>query len=142
MAYANTTKKEDARGKLEYLTMESNQIDDYIARFENLLKAAGIKREDYAALEKFRHGLPRTLHEVVLKRPKWPENLDEWQTAAREEVEQYAIIKRDLDTARKTYRMPSQRYTSNPSFTKKPEWQKWRSHPDAMQINTGRTEEK
>jgi Retrotransposon gag protein len=52
---------EQARSDLGQLEMGGDQIDKYIAKFENLLKRAKIPRTEVGAVEKFRNGLKKGL---------------------------------------------------------------------------------
>ncbi len=62
--------------------MVQDQIDDYIAKFKNLVCKAGIPRNKMGILEKFRDGLKKGIHGAIMRRDTWPENLDDWQEAA------------------------------------------------------------
>jgi hypothetical protein len=42
---------------LAKLEMEGNNIDDYIAKFENLLQKADIPRTEVGSIQKFKDGL-------------------------------------------------------------------------------------
>ena len=44
MAYTDTTKKEDAMTRMLALQMQQNDLDTYIAMFDNLREAAGWER--------------------------------------------------------------------------------------------------
>ncbi len=83
--------------------MVQDQIDDYIAKFENLVCKAGIPRNKMGILEKFRDGLKKGrdglkkgIHGTIMRRNTWPENLDDWQEAAQREVRRFGIIKEAL----------------------------------------------
>ncbi len=76
--------------------MVQDQIDDYIAKFENLVCKAGIPHNEMGILEKFRDGLKKGIHGTIMRRNTWPENLDDWQEAAQREVRRFGIIKEAL----------------------------------------------
>src|SRR5713226_6547364 len=76
--------------------MVQDQIDDYIAKFENLVCKAGIPRTEMGILKKFRDGLKKGIHGAIMRRDMWPENLDNWQEAAQREVRHFGIIKEAL----------------------------------------------
>jgi len=73
--------------------MAGDQIDEYIAKFENLLHKADIPRSETGAIEKFKDGLKRGIFGAIMKQDTWPTNIDEWEEAARREVRRYSIIK-------------------------------------------------
>jgi hypothetical protein len=56
-AFAHTGWVEQARMDLAKLEMEGNNIDDYIAKFENLLCKADIPRTKVGSIQKFKDGL-------------------------------------------------------------------------------------
>jgi hypothetical protein len=76
--------------------MQGEVIDDYIAKFENLVRKAGIPRTEQGVLDRFRDGLKRGLHAAILRRDKWPTTLDQWQEQARREIRRFAIMKEAL----------------------------------------------
>ena len=92
-AFTNTNAVEQARTDLNKLEMAGEQIDEYIAKFENLLRKADIPRSEIGAIEKFKDGLKRGIFGAIMKRDTWPTNIDEWEEAARREVRRYSIIK-------------------------------------------------
>ena len=95
--YAYTGRIEQARSDLGRLEMGGDQIDEYIAKFENLLKRAEIPRSEVGAIEKFRNGLKKGLRAAILRRDDWPETLDEWEEKARREVRRYKIFKEAIE---------------------------------------------
>ena len=97
-AFTNTNEIEQARTDLNKLEMAGEQIDEYIAKFENLLRKADIPRTETGAIEKFKDGLKRGIFGAIMKRDIWPSNIDEWEEAARREVRRYSIIKEAMGT--------------------------------------------
>jgi hypothetical protein len=81
-AYAHTGRVEQARMDLGKLKMESDQIDEYIAKFENLLKKSEIPRTEVGAIQKFKDGLRKGVLTKILQRDQWPEKINEWQEYA------------------------------------------------------------
>jgi hypothetical protein len=77
--------------------MGGDQIDEYIAKFENLLKCAEIPRTEVGAIEKFCNGLKKGLRVAILRHDDWPETLDEWEEKARREVRRYKIFKEAIE---------------------------------------------
>lgn len=76
--------------------MQGDQIDEYIAKFENLLKQAEIPCTEVGAIEKFHNGLQKGVTGAILKHNTWPTTIDEWEENARREVRRYAIMKEVL----------------------------------------------
>jgi hypothetical protein len=56
-AFAHTRRVEQARMDLAKLEMEGNNIDDYIAKFKNLLHKADIPCTKVGSIQKFKDGL-------------------------------------------------------------------------------------
>ncbi|KAI0276694.1 hypothetical protein BGY98DRAFT_934887 [Russula aff. rugulosa BPL654] len=73
---------------------------EVFARLENLRMAgddvemlAECKRESGPMVHYFRQGLPTNLERSIMKRQAIPNTIDEWQSAARKEVERRALMK-------------------------------------------------
>ena len=119
-AFAYTGKVEQARFNLLALEMEGDQIDEYIAKFEGLLKKAEIPRNEVGAIEQFKNGLRKGVLAKIYSRDTWPEDLDQWQENARREVRRMGIIKGalgergnyHLSTKLAKWRTVSQQYKS------------------------------
>ena len=71
--------------RLKDLRMTGDNVETYIATFENLMTQAGCKREDRLMVDFFRQGLPTDLKRSIMKWETIPDTLDEWQSAARRE---------------------------------------------------------
>ena len=95
-AFAHTGKVEQARFDLLALEMDGDQIDEYIAKFENLLKKAEIPRNEVGAIEKFKNGLRKGVLAKLLSRDTWPETIDQWEESSRREVRRMGIIRESL----------------------------------------------
>jgi hypothetical protein len=95
-AYAHMRRVEQARMDLGKLEMESDQINEYIAKFENLLKKSEIPRTEVGAIQKFKDGLRKGVLTKILQRDQWPRKIDEWQEYAQREVHHMAIMKESL----------------------------------------------
>src|SRR5882757_2320800 len=95
-AFAHTGKVEEARTNLDKLEMEGDLIDEYIAKFENLLKRAEIPRTEVGSIKKFKDGLRKGVLSAILKRDTWPVTIDDWEENARCEVRRFGIIKESL----------------------------------------------
>ena len=92
-SYAHTGRIEQAKIDLNKLEMVGDQIDEYIAKFENLLRKANIPRHEETVKDKFTDGLRKGLHAAILRLTEWPETLDQWEEAARREVRRMAVTK-------------------------------------------------
>jgi hypothetical protein len=79
--------------RLEKLRMAGDDVETYIATFENLMRRAECKRESGPMVHYFRQGLPTNLERSIMKRQAVPNTIDEWQSAARREVERRALMK-------------------------------------------------
>jgi hypothetical protein len=79
--------------RLEKLRMAGDDVEMYIAAFENLMRRAECKRESGPMVHYFRQGLPTNLERSIMKRQAVPNTIDEWQSAARKEVERRALMK-------------------------------------------------
>jgi hypothetical protein len=79
--------------KLERLQMAGDEVEMYIAKFENLVKRAERERESRSIMDYFVQGLPIDFVESILKWQAIPNTIDEWQSAARNEVESRALMK-------------------------------------------------
>ncbi|KAN0116491.1 hypothetical protein V8E52_005872 [Russula decolorans] len=80
-------------GRLENLRMAGYDVEMYIATFENLMRRAECKRESGPMVHYFRQGLPTNLERSIMKQQAIPNTIDEWQSAARREVERRALMK-------------------------------------------------
>jgi hypothetical protein len=83
-AFAETSY--EVRSKLDKLQMAGDDIEMYIATFDNLMRRAGYERESGSMVGKFCQGLPTNLEQSITKRQAIPDTIDEWQSAARKEV--------------------------------------------------------
>ena|SRR5258708_22176560 len=76
--------------------MEGDKIDDYIAKFKNLVRRAEIPRHEVGVLEKFKDGLKRGIHITIMRCNIWPKGIDEWEEFARHEVCRLSIFREAL----------------------------------------------
>ena len=118
--------------------MGGDQIDEYIAKFKNLLKQAEIPRTEVGAIEKFRNGLKKGLRVAILRRDDWPETLDEWEEKARREVRRYKIFKEVVEGTSNPFGSSEWQQKAKKLFGKK------KKDDDAMQVDTAQmdTQEK
>jgi hypothetical protein len=85
-AFAHMGQMEQARMDLAKLKMEGNQVDEYIAKFENLLQKADIPQTEVGSIQKFKDGLQQEILQAVLNKETWPITIDQWEEAARHKV--------------------------------------------------------
>jgi hypothetical protein len=78
---------------LAKLEMEGNNINDYIAKFENLLHKADIPHTEVGSIQKFKDGLRQGVLHAILNKERWPDTIDQWEEATRREVQRFSIIK-------------------------------------------------
>ena len=71
-AFTNTAKEQDAYNKLMALRMQGNDVDSYIASFNNLVERSGWSLMDRGALEKFKHSLPQRIALRIMYRDTPP----------------------------------------------------------------------
>ena len=76
-----------AIAELRTLEMTREDIQDYIQTFEGLLRRAGWKRNAVETVDCFRDGLPTNLLRQIRNLDHTPVTSDEWESAARIEVE-------------------------------------------------------
>jgi len=67
--YQDSQRENRARGKIEYCTMKFPEIDDYIARFEDLSCIAGYDANSGVVFQLFTKGLPDDILKEVLTSP-------------------------------------------------------------------------
>ena len=79
---------EEVQAEFENLRMdgEYKDIDLYIAKFKELVRKVGWNRTDVGVLQKFQEGLIKWIVVAILNKDIWPETLDKWIEAARQEV--------------------------------------------------------
>jgi hypothetical protein len=78
--------------RLDNLRMAGDEIEIYIAKFENLVRRAECNRESRSMVDKFFRGLPADFLRSITNRVI-PDTIDEWQSAARNEVKKGALRK-------------------------------------------------
>ena len=80
--------------ELENLRMAKDDVEMFIATFENLASRAEFKRESVSMVHYFRQCLPTYLVRSIMKREAIPNTIDEWQSATRKEVTKRAMMKK------------------------------------------------
>jgi hypothetical protein len=84
-AFTNMHEKDNALSKLLDLRMEPNKLDDYNAKFNQLVKLAGWEHNGQGTMCLWRQGLVKPLLEAILSQRDRPDTLEEWQSLANEE---------------------------------------------------------
>ena len=128
-AFTDTASSEQAYAALTDLQMKGEDIDDYIATFESLIVKAGWERAAQGSLEMFKQGLTPGLHYRILNRNPVPRTIDDWYTAAREEMTRRQMIHASLGPRKKEYmnKKPHREPSGKFGFKKK--------DPNAMEID-------
>ena len=131
--FADTMAAEQAYVDLTRLEMKSDEIDEYIATFEHLLSKAGWDRNAHGSLEMFKQGLRKGLHATILQRDPMPVTIDEWQAAARREVQRHRLIFASLGPCGGDYL--STRQNRRREALRGPPQRRSQRDPDAMDVD-------
>src|SRR5258708_28680043 len=83
--------------------MEGDKIDNYIAKFKNLVQRGEIPHHKVGVLEKFKDGLKRGIHVAIMRCDIWPEGLDKWEEFARCKVRRLSIFREALGGGRNPF---------------------------------------
>ena len=83
--FTNTHEKDNALSKLLDLRMESNKLDKYNVRFNQLVKLAGWEHDGQGTMHLWCQGLVRPLLEAILSQRDRPDTFEEWQSLANDE---------------------------------------------------------
>jgi hypothetical protein len=86
LKFTSASTLEKACQQFQEYHMETNDVDEYIAKFEDFLTRIDYNRSDFGVIEKFKHSLKKWIISKILAKDKWPTNLEEWEEAARQEV--------------------------------------------------------
>ena len=84
-AFVDIGHQQKAYAELEGLKMVNDNLEQYIATFNRLLKQAGFQATDLGSVERFKKGLKQRLQIACLKRATEPVTMEDWQKAAKEE---------------------------------------------------------
>lgn len=139
-AWNDTSKVQRADMDLRKLSMKDMTVDEYVSKFELLVRRAGWTRNDQNTVTEFVQGLPMWLANKVVNRnpPLNKHVLTPWIEAAREEVvrdqERVTLIggygkRNDIvrDNRQKKYVPPNKRSQKD---------------PDAMEVDVAKTDSK
>ena len=94
-AYTDTAEQTKARKALPNLSMKGEDIDSYIAQFQNLAAKAHYNLDDPITLNMFQDGLPNALV-INAVRFQHPINWEQWKDAARLQQAEYLLLKERL----------------------------------------------
>jgi hypothetical protein len=135
--YSNTAKAKGAYAKLMILSMKDGkgQLNNYIAKFETLLRKACWERDTQGTVDLFKQGLKLNLHHTILWCKNLPRMLDQWIATAHLEAKQMALIKASLRLMGRGNITTWQNYlcmVHNPTKTRGSK----KKDPDVMEINT------
>ena len=93
-AFTNTTKVQDAEAALEHIRIQQGEnIDQYIARFEDLMERAQWGERDRGTINTFRRGLHEAMQKAIFLKDPIPTTFTQWKEAARNEASRYALMK-------------------------------------------------
>ena len=96
--FKDRSKKENAFYDLEKLTMLGENLEEYIAKFNHLLKKTGWLQNMEGAAIYFQRGLTKGLFATILDREKpLPKDLEAWISAARDHHEAYLVKKHEME---------------------------------------------
>jgi hypothetical protein len=84
--FTSASALEESRQEFKECCMKNNDVDEYIAIFEDLLTKIEYRRLDFGVVDKFKQGLKKWIVRKILEHDQWPATLDDWQEAARREV--------------------------------------------------------
>jgi hypothetical protein len=80
--YADVLGQEKARAELERgFKMEKGDIDAYIAKFEQIIRQAGLNVDQPLVVNKFARGLPREMYDFIYTH-KDPQTYEQWRNEA------------------------------------------------------------
>ena len=130
--FTDTASAKRAYGDLMKLEMKGDDIDEYIAAFEHLIIRAGWERVAKGSLEMFKQGLRKGIHYTILQRDPIPQTFDEWQAAARREVERRRMVMASLGPRGGDFLSTCQNRRREPF--RRPTRQQSRRDPDAMDV--------
>ena len=135
--YVNTGQIEQACMELQKHKMEADMINDYIAKFKNLLAKGEIPCTEVGAIEKFKDELKRGVLQGILNWDTWPTTIDGWKESARREVHHYGIMKEALSEHGQAFPKPFKWQANAHRF-----FGKKKNNPVPMEVDTATTQER
>ena len=92
--FTNTTKLQDAEAALEHICIQQGEnIDQYIACFEDLMDKAGWLERDCSTINTFWQGLHKPMQKAIFMKDPIPTTFTAWKEAAHKEASHYALMK-------------------------------------------------
>ena len=132
-AYTDTTSMQKAKTELHKLRMEKGNVDDYITKFEKLVRLAGYSLTEPTIIERFGDGLPPKLLATVITQDS-PTTWQEWTNAVIRRQQQYLFLQERLSSNKGQLNTrtnpPRTQQQWKQAFTKK--------DPNAMDTTPGR----
>ena len=102
--FTNTAKEQTAHQKLTALKMYKNDIDNYIATFENLVRDTGYNCTARGTIHLFVQGLNPQILKDILYSNTIPDTMNGWQTAAQEEIKKQVFRETILPSKQPHYK--------------------------------------
>jgi Retrotransposon gag protein/Zinc knuckle len=136
-AFKDSSKRLNAQTQLDKLLQDREGVEQYIVKFNRLLKQAGFDEDDKGSVNLFKKGLLPPLLESCIRSQPQPVSMKEWQDTAKKEHQifreiQHARYQRKLGQPTQT---PRQKVQPNPTRF-------WRaSGPNAMNVDLATTTE-
>jgi Retrotransposon gag protein/Zinc knuckle len=136
-AFKDSSKRLNAQTQLDKLLQDGEGVEQYIVKFNRLLKQAGFDEDDKGSVNLFKKGLLPPLLESCIRSQPQPVSMKEWQDTAKKEHQifreiQHARYQRKLGQPTQT---PRQKVQPNPTRF-------WRaSGPNAMNVDLTTTTE-
>jgi hypothetical protein len=91
--YADVLGQEKARAELKRgFKMEKGDIDTYIAKFEQVIRQAGLDIDQPLVVNKFARGLPREMYDFIYTH-KDPQMYEQWRNEAFKAQKRYVHLK-------------------------------------------------
>jgi hypothetical protein len=105
--YADLLGQEKARAELKRgFKMEKGNINAYIAKFEQVIRLAGLDVDQPLVVNKFARGLPCEMYDFIYTH-KDPQTYEQWQNEAFKAQKRYVHLKNRINNFRTTVRTMS-----------------------------------
>jgi Retrotransposon gag protein/Zinc knuckle len=134
-AFKDSSKRLNAQTQLNKLLQDGEGVEQYIVKFNRLLKQAGFDEDDKGSVNLFRKGLLPPLLESCIRSQPQPVSMQQWQDTTKREHQifreiQHARFQRKLGQPTLT---PKQKVQQNPTRF-------WRAPgPNAMNVDLATT---
>ena len=92
-SFTDTMEVQKAQSELESIQMIGGDLDNYVAKFERLVRASGYDINDPSMMPKFYKGLPFKLREAIVAHEVGPFTVEEWIEAAHKHQQKYLYLK-------------------------------------------------